>query len=129
MALTTTAQVLYDGSRQAHMQFTGVSDGSGELSQATIVNCKALSGQPVAVNIRHITADVDYGIVELFWDAEIPVKFAELSGPNNQFDYDEFGGLLNNAALGRNGNILMSTVGFSNGSTYTLKLDMVKKYS
>lgn len=132
MTISTTSSVLFDGNRQAIMQFTGVSDGSGELSQVTIVDPKTLTPPCVGVDIRRITANIGFGIVELFWDAETPKKFAELSDHTPMFDYNLFGGLNNSkAGLGAStsGKVLMSTAGFSNGSTYMLELEMVKNYT
>lgn len=137
MAISTTSSVLFDGQRQCIMQFTGVSDGSGELAQVTIVDPKLLAasaggGKCSGVNVLRITANIGFGIIELFWDAETPKKFAELSDHTPMFDYDKFGGLNNsNAGLGAStsGKVLMSTAAFSNGSTYMLELEMTKNYA
>lgn len=128
--ITQTSQVLYDGQRNHVMQFTGVSDGSGNLAQAVLFDPALTIPKCSRVSVRGITADVDFGLVELWWDAEIPVKFAELSGPDNHFSYESIGGITNNVTgRGATGKILISTGSFSNGSTYMIKLDMVKKYA
>jgi len=40
-----------------------------------------------------------------------------------------FGGLINNAGTGKNGNIVFSTADASSGDTYTVVLEMQKSYT
>jgi len=44
-------------------------------------------------------------------------------------DFQDFGGLPNNAGSGKNGDILFTTIGHSSGDTYSIVLEMVKVYS
>ena len=85
-------------------------------------------GRPAgsSVSVRKSTGTVEFGIVELYWDALTPVKFAELSGTID-LDYDRISGLRNNAGGGKNGDLLLSTVGFELDSTYNLQVEMIKK--
>lgn len=132
MTIAVTAQTLYDGPRRAKLQFTGVSDGSGELSLATLVNARALTpisaSQPCRrVKVERITGNTSYGNVELFWEAEIPLKFAELAGPNIQMDYSNMTAIAApKTLLSATGNILYTTTGFSAGSTFMLEIELVK---
>lgn len=130
MAIATTAQTVFDGNRTVTKQFTGISDGAGQLSLVTLVDPSTLNPKCKAVKLNMITGAVSYGIVELYWDALPPVKFAELSGDQIKFDYRKQGGLNNNlAGPDATGKILISTTGFSANSSYMLKLDMKKRYS
>lgn len=129
MAITTTANTIFDGNRTASMQFTGVSDGSGALTGATLVDPSLMNPAAKSVKIKRITGSVSYGVVELYWDALPPVKFAELTGDYLDYDYDKFGSLTNKlAGPDATGKVLISTIGFSQNSTYQLKIDMTKGY-
>ncbi len=127
MGVTTTTQVLNDGARNLIVQWTGISDGNGGQEElARKVDVSALAIPCREVKVRRISGNVEFGIVELFWDALTPVKFAELSGDIN-LDYCKSGGLVNNAGGGKTGDLLLSTVGFELNSTYSLNVEMVKK--
>ena len=127
MAIATTVQTLHEGPRNLVMQWTGVSDGAGSENLVNKVDVSTLTPTCDAVSVRKITGTVDFGIVELYWDALTPVKFAELSGTID-LDYDRIGGLRNNAGGGKTGDLLLSTVGFELDSTYNLQVEMIKKY-
>lgn len=134
MAIATTSQVLYDGPRRTKMQFTGVSDGSGELALVTLVNAAGLGplgpGQPCRrLGVEKITGSVKpVGSVELYWDALTPVKFAELTGTPVDMDYRDITSIVAPPATGGlTGNILISTTGFVAGTTYMLEIEFIKK--
>ena len=126
MAIATTVQTLHEGPRNLVMQWTGVSDGAGTENLVNKVDVSTLTPACDAVSVRKITGTVEFGIVELYWDALTPVKFAELSGTID-LDYDRISGLRNNAGGGKNGDLLLSTVGFELDSTYNLQIEMIKK--
>lgn len=126
MAIATTTQTLRDGARNLVMQWGGRSDGSGSEDLVNKVDVSTLSPPATNVSVRKITGTVDFGIVELFWDALTPVRFAELSGQID-FDYERVSGLQNTKPGGWTGDILLSTVGFEAGSTYSLLVEMLKK--
>jgi len=44
-------------------------------------------------------------------------------------DFQDFGGLSNNAGSGKTGDILFTTKGHSSGDTYSIVLEMIKVYS
>ena len=108
------------------MQFTGVSDGAGNETKVTKVDVSELTPAGSSVTVRHIEGNVTAGLVELWWDALVPVKFAVLEG-DVHFDYSRISGLKNNAGGGKTGDILLSTVGFELDSNYNLQIEMVKK--
>lgn len=127
MAITTTSQTLHDGERNVIMQFTGISDGSGQESDVIKVDVSEMSPPCDRVRISKLSYDVQGGIITLSWAADTPVVFAQLSG-ENVIDYIREGGLQNNADASRTGDILLSTEGFELNSSYTIKLEMVKKF-
>lgn len=132
MAITVAIQTLYDGLRRAKIQFTGVSDGSGGASNATLVTARALTplgpGQTCKrVKVERITGNTSYGNVELLWDAETPLKFAELAGSKIDTDYRNITAIMPPASLlSWTGNILYSLSGFSAGSTFMLEVELIK---
>ena len=126
MTIATTVQTLHEGPRNLIMQWTGVTDGAGSENKIKKVDVSTLTPACSSVSVRKITGTVEFGIVELYWDALTPVKFAELSGTID-LDYDRISGLRNNAGGGKNGDLLLSTVGFELDSTYNLQVEMIKK--
>lgn len=126
MAIITTTQTLEEGPRNLIVQWTGRSDGSGSEDLVRKVDVSELSPKCGSVKINRISGSVDFGVVELYWDALDPKKFATLSGTID-LDYCKAGGLTNNAGLPKTGDLLLSTVGFELNSTYVLLVEMVKK--
>lgn len=127
MAIAVTSAVLHDGRRNAVIQFTGVSDGSGQETGVVKVDVSELNPPPVTVKIKRIEYDVNGGNVKLSWDADADEDFAILSG-QNCLDYCNMGGMVNSAELGRTGDILLSTLGFEQNFSYTIKFDLIKKF-
>lgn len=127
MAVAATKQVLYDGLSNAVLQFTGVGDGAGDETNELKVDCAALNPPCVSVAIKKITYDVGYGVVELLWDAAIPVPFLELTEAGAPIDYKRIGGIVNGGGPYATGNILLSTKGFELNSTYSITLELRKK--
>lgn len=125
MAINTTVQTLEEGPRNLIVHWTGVSDGTGSEDGVLKIDVSALSPKCGSVKVNRISGNVDYGMVELYWDAPTPLKFAELSG-QIILDYCKAGGLVNNAT-GKTGDVLLSTTGFELNSTYDLLIELVKK--
>ena len=128
MAMTTTEQILYDGARNLVMEFTGRHDGAGgQETEVVKVDVSALVPPARLVSIRSIEYDVSGGTVKLLWGhATSPVEFLLLSTANI-LSYHRISGLPNGAGPDATGDILLSTIGFGNGSAYSLKLEMLKK--
>lgn len=127
MAIAVTSAVLHDGVRNTVMQFTGVSDGTGQETGVAKVEVSQLSPPPVTVKINRIEYDINGGSVKLSWDADEDKDFAILSG-QGFMEYCNINGLVNSAGQGRTGDILLSTLGFEENSSYTLKFDLIKKF-
>ena len=127
MAIATTSQVLYDGARNGVMQFTGIGDGTGDEAAAIKVHMADLSPVPLSVKVKKIHYDVTGGLVQLLWAAAENVPFLTL-GTVDTIDYEKIGGMLNGGGDTANGDILISTLGFDAGSSYSVTLEMVKKF-
>ena len=127
MAVQATSQVLYDGITNVIMQFTGVGDGQGDETAAIKVHMADLNPVPFSVKIRNVQYDISSGLVQLLWAAAENVPFLTLSGYNT-IDYQDMGGMVNGSGDTANGDILISTLGFDAGSTYSVLLEMKKKY-
>lgn len=127
MAIATTSAILRDGVRNAVIQLTGRSDGSGQEIGVIKVDMSDLTPRPIGVKINRIEYDIRGGSIKLSWDADADIDFAILAG-YSALDYCRMNGIVNNAEEGKTGNILLSTMGFEENSSYTIKLDLIKKY-
>ena len=133
MTNITTSQVLYDGNQNLNMLITGLNDGSANDTLLPVVDLSTVNYLPPFVKILRMDWDVNGGVVKLFWDAPDPVQFDTLASIGNR-DYRYTGGLQNPSRdnafpnSGGNGNILLSTVGFDVGSSYSIRLIMRKKF-
>lgn len=123
-----TTQVLHDGSRNCIVLLTGHTDGGNADEEGVVkVDLSQLAPRPTRVKVRSINYDVQGGVVELAWQADDPVAFAQLEG-HDQLAFPETGGIWNNAANNVTGNILLTTRGFGGGSSYSIALKMTKHY-
>lgn len=133
MADTVASQTLFDGERKAIMKFTNTSDGTGETNvvkvNPALLSPSAAGGACDAVTITKITALTHGMEVVLKWKANTPVIIETIPQNNSyQQDYENIGGLTNNAGTGKDGAITFSTLDASAGDTYTVVLEMVKHY-
>ena len=134
MADVLTSQVIQDGGRTAVLKFTNISDGSGQAA-AVLVDVDSLSVDPVTrqacngVTLQTITfSNIGMG-VELLWDATTDVPLLNLPQDwEDTIDFSAFG-IPNNAAAGKTGDILVTTVGATAGDTYLLVLTLTKSYA
>ena len=125
MADAVTSQTILDGSRNAVMKFTNLSDGTGEAAVLK-VDVSALSGAPGSVSIKRITYDVSGMVVTLLWDATTDVRIVDLGSNTGVLDFSKFGGIPNTFATGYTGDILLTTTGHTLGDSYTIILELVK---
>lgn len=124
MADAVTSQTIIDGSRNAVIKLTNLSDGTGE-SAALKVDVSALSGAPSRVKVEKIHYTVSGMVATLLWDATTDVRIVDLAG-DGCFDFTGFGGLPNNAGAGVTGDILLTTTGHTAGDSYSLVLELSK---
>ena len=132
MADAVTSQTIFDGSKRAIMKFTNVSDGTGEtavlkVDVAALIpdsfeqSCKSVTLERIHVSINGMS-------VSILWDASTDVP-AFIAAPGvYSFDFDKFQ-IPNNAGTGKNGDVLFTTIGATAGDTYTIILEMVKKFT
>jgi hypothetical protein len=134
MADAVGSQTLFDGERKAIMKFTNTSDGTGE-SNVVKVNPALLlpsnaGGVCDRVSITKITGLTHGMEVQLKWKASTPVVIETIPQNNAyQQDFENIGGLTNNAGTGVDGAITFTTLDVSAGDTYTVVLEMVKHYT
>ena len=132
MADAVSTQILFDGGRIAVMKFTNVSDGTGE-NNVVKVNVSELSpyqGQEcVGVDIERIYASTHGMGVDIKWDATTKVlAFTVPYNTMQTMDMTDYGGLSNNAGVGKTGDVLFSTYDASAGDRYTIILYMRKMF-
>ena len=133
MADAVTSQTIIDGERNCVMKFTNVSDGTGESAVAKVdVSALASNAAGVAcseVRVMRISHAIVGMSVQLFFDATSNVLLAELAeSSTGHMEFQDFGGIPNNAGSGKTGDILFTTKGHSSGDTYSIVLEMVKVY-
>ncbi len=134
MADAVTSQTIIDGERNCVMKFTNVSDGTGESAVAKVdVSALASNSAGVAcseVRVMRISHAIVGMSVQLFLDATSNVLLMELAeSSNGHMEFEDIGGLPNNAGSGKTGDILLTTKGHSSGDTYSIVLEMIKVYS
>lgn len=127
MSVQTTSQVLHDGIKNVVMQFTGIGDGMGDEVAAIKIRMSDLTPVPSSVKVKCLSYDISGGLVQLLWEADENQPFLTLSGCYDK-DYKKIGGIPNGGGDTATGDILFSTMGFDAGSTYSITLEMVKKY-
>lgn len=132
MADAVTSQIIFQGDKTLVMKFTNISDGTGEsgVIKVNVASLASYQGQPcVAVQIDKIYA-MTFGMeVKMYWAATSPELIMTIpANIMNTQNYDEFGGIDNNAGAGKTGNITFTTADASNGDMYTIILVMRKLY-
>lgn len=127
-SMTTTTNVIFDGIKNCIVEWTGLNvDGSVGETLVKKIDVKDLTPIPYRLAIRYLHYDVNGGSVQLFWDAEDPVLIDQF-GSVAEEDFSFIGGIQNNAGPSATGSILLSTSGFDVGSSYSIRLNLVKKY-
>ena len=134
MADAVTATTVEDGPKKAVFYLTNTSDGTGE-SAVTKVDVSELSSLQdgtacTGVRIEKIVfTNVGMG-VQILWNASTNVIAAQLPADySDTLDYSEMSGLPNVAASGgKTGDIKLTTIGHSNGDTYSIVLHCIKQY-
>lgn len=117
MTISVTTDIVHDGVRNLIMNFTGVSDGTGNETDVV----KVARGK--GIKIRKVSADVFGGLVTLKWKGNQPQTIAQLSGGTHDMDFTRMGGLINRTD--GDGSITLTTSGFGAGSAYSITLEMI----
>ena len=133
MADAVTTQTIQDGERNVVMRFTNVSDGSGE-SAVKKVDVSALAANSAGqacteVHIQRIYWMTVGMSVKLEFDATSNVLLTHIPADATGDEYyDNFTAIPNNAGTGKTGDIDFTTVGHSSGDSYSIILEMIKRY-
>jgi len=133
MADAVTTQTIQDGERNVVMRFTNVSDGTGE-SAVKKVDVSALAANSAGqacteVHIQRIYWMTVGMSVKLEFDASTNVLLTHIPADATGDEYyDNFTAIPNNAGSGKTGDIDFTTVGHSSGDSYSIILEMIKRY-
>jgi hypothetical protein len=133
MVDTVATQTLLDGERLVIQKFTNISDGTGEtaVNKVIVANLapNAFGVACTGVKINKIWATTHGMEVRILWDATTDLLTWMLPQNTNYFmDFSEFGGLTNNAAPTKTGNIAFTTSDASAGDMYSIVLECIKTY-
>ena len=133
MADAVASQTIQDGERTAVMRFTNVSDGTGE-SAVKKVDVSALAANSAGQSCTEVAIQRIYWAtlgmsVKLDFDATANALLVGLPADSTGDEYyDNFTAIPNNAGSGKTGDVLITTTGHSSGDTYSIILEMIKKY-
>jgi hypothetical protein len=133
MVDTVATQTLLDGERLVIQKFTNLSDGTGEVAVNKVIVANlapnAFGVACTGVKINKIWATTHGMEVRILWDATTDLLTWMIPQNTNYFmDFSEFGGLTNNAAPTKTGNIAFTTSDASAGDMYTIVLECIKTY-
>jgi hypothetical protein len=130
MADTVTVKAITKGQRRNVYQFTGISDGTGEVavSKLDITTLTKPNGNiPTYSRIEEIKWDVQgFTSVRLLWDHTADDVIALMSG-RGAVSYEHVGGLIDPKSAGGNGAILLTSVGAIAGATYDITVVVIAK--
>jgi hypothetical protein len=134
MADTVTSQTLKDSASSWAVKLTNISDGTGEagvvkVSANTLVASAGGSTQRLSINrlfwnVARGTSSLQDPRVTLSWRGTSNTTIVTLTG-SGYWDLTTGGQapLINNAGAGANGDILLTTTGFTASAGYTLILE------
>lgn len=127
MTVSIQRQVLIDGPRNYVVRVSGLGDGSGvQLTNYKIIDVSAMTPQGgPSLKIRRSDFKILGGVLQLSWDAPLPVVFAEFQLSDN-FDWRYFGGQSTRGIANATGSVLLTTLGFDVGSSFDLTLNATK---
>ena len=134
MADAVTSTTISDNDRQAVVQLTNTSDGTGE-SAVTKVDVSALAARSTdgATCTGCKLAKVSYTTfgmsIKLLWDATTDTICLDLNeNYSDQLDFTEFGGIQNTSGSGKTGDINLTTTGHASGDSYVIVLTVIKTF-
>jgi len=134
MADTVTSQTLKDSASTWAVKLTNISDGTGEagvvkVSANTLIASDGGSTQRLSINkifwnVARGTSSLQDPRVTLAWRGNSNTTIVTLTGSGSLDLTTSFQApLTNNAGAGANGDILLTTTGFTASSGYTLILE------
>ena len=132
MADDVTSQSVEDTDRRVVMSFTNVSDGTGE-SAVTKVDASTLAPHSrtglacSSVVLRRLTYSVSGMAISVEWGGSPDKDAITLSG-SGSLDMSRFSGLTSDATS-PTGDVKFTTLGHTNGDTYSVLVEALKDYS
>jgi len=119
--------VLHNGTRKYVIRLTNASDSTGETG-VTKVDISGLTGPNGSSPTRTVIEEIEYDVqgfssVRLYWDHTTDDEIAMLSGTGYK-DYRPYGGLVDPGSSGGTGDILLTTIGATTTSTYSILISM-----
>ena len=134
MADAVTATTVQDGPKKAVFYLTNTSDGTGEaaVTKIDVSGLASLQDGTACTGVRIekiVFTNVGMG-VKILWNATTNVIAAQLPADySDTLDYSDMSGLPNVAASsGKTGDVKLTTVGHSDGDTYSIVLHCLKQY-
>ena len=128
---TVTTNVIFAGKKKYAVQFTGISDGTGEAAVikvdiSTLVN---LLGQPcVRTAIEEVKWDIQgFSSVRFLWDHTTDDTAAVMSG-RGAVSYAHLGYLFDPRSAGGTGDLLLTSIGAAVGATYDITVVLQLRY-
>lgn len=113
MANIVTTQTLIDGSRNLIVHVAIVGDGiTGDEENTVIVDASEFIPAGIDYKLMKIDGKADGCSAILAWDATTRVPFLNIPLTHDfHGDYMDIGGLINNAGIGKTGDVLITTRG------------------
>jgi hypothetical protein len=115
MAHAIVEQKIVDGDKITVVKYTIKGDGaSGELSDAVLFDASSFKTGSISNKLMEIEYCLNGFSAELKWDATTDVALISLAKDRQEKAcFWNVGGLVNNGAAGRTGDILISTLGLA----------------
>jgi hypothetical protein len=116
MANSSNTQILRDGYRNFVIRLTGEIDMSGtpaDIALTQLTDITTMSPPCLALRVDRVKYSLPHGSpldVQLWWKATTPILFYGVSGGDDA-EFANFGGITNNAGVGKTGDIWWSTSG------------------
>lgn len=129
MANTVQVQTIQDGPKFSVIKVYIASDGAaGELTDQLIYDISTFAGAATDCSIVKMWASTTGCAFNLEWDATTDVPIINFpSDRAEDFCFEKFGGLPNNAGTGKTGDILLNTTGFTAAGDQATIVLLIKK--
>jgi hypothetical protein len=112
---TLALQTIQDGPKWHIVKATVTGTDTTNLDAATLVDASAVGADELSIySIQSSFTGFD---ADVYWDASSNVLAAHLPEGENGQCFKDIGGLVNNAATGKTGDILLSTTGIATDNT------------
>lgn len=131
MANTIARTILEDGPRNAVVLFTLIGDGSGQETDALVLDYSALSPEPGSYYVKSVQAGTVGAGARLSFDATTNVPFMSLGADVwTKYNGAPYAGIsytkVVNGAAGANGDIVLATHGLAAGHSISIVITIVK---